>query len=276
MLFKNFNRIVVKVGSALLVDKDTGQIKSPWMHSLADDIAQLKDQGKDVIVVSSGAIAMGRGKLALPANVRELDLPSSQAAASIGQIQLAYAWAQCLEVHGMMAGQILLTKADTLNGQSTINAKATLNTLLSNRAVPVINENDTTATHEIRYGDNDTLAADVARIADADLLILLSDIDGLYTQAPHKAGAQHIAVVESITPEIEKMAEGPANLFSKGGMTTKIEAGKLAAAANCAMIIAKGEAMHPVRAIENGARHTFFKAQEKLGISRKVAAALVP
>jgi glutamate 5-kinase len=249
-------RIVIKIGSALLVDRKTG-LKSDWLEAICEDIAALRKAGADVLVVSSGAIAMGRTVLDLSSGA--LKLEESQAAAAVGQIALARAWSQSLSRQEIVAGQILLTLGDTEERRRYLNARATINQLLRIGAVPIINENDTVATSEIRYGDNDRLAARVATMTGSDLLVLLSDIDGLYTAPPHlDAQAQFLEVIPAITPEIEAMAGGAASELSRGGMRTKIDAGKIATAAGCAMIIASGKVDHPLRAIEAGARSSWF------------------
>jgi glutamate 5-kinase len=254
---RQYRRIVVKIGSALLVDRATG-LKREWLESLGEDIAALRSAGVEVLVVSSGAIALGRTILSMPKGA--LKLEESQAAAATGQIALARAYADMLERHGMRAGQILLTLADTEERRRYLNARATIETLVKLGAVPVINENDTVATSEIRYGDNDRLAARVATMVGADLLILLSDIDGLYTAPPHlDPNAQFLPVVEAITPDIEAMAGAAASELSRGGMKTKLEAGKIANAAGTAMIITSGTRMGPLRAIDQGERATLFK-----------------
>ena len=241
----DFRRIVVKVGSSLLVDRERGRLRHAWLAALAEDLADLHRRGADVLVVSSGAIALGRTVLGLPSG--PLRLEESQAAAAVGQIALARNWAEALGAHGLTAGQVLLTLADTEQRRRYLNARATLGRLLDLRAIPVINENDTVATTEIRYGDNDRLAARVATMAGADLLVLFSDIDGLYTAPPAKdPSARHIPVVERITPEIDAMAGGAASELSRGGMRTKIEAGKIAAAGGTHMLIADGRALHLV------------------------------
>src|SRR5438270_4253243 len=222
-----FRRIVVKVGSSLLVDAAAGRVNEPWLASLATDIARLHQEKRDVLVVSSGAIALGRAVLKLPKG--PLKLEDSQAAAAVGQIALARTWTEALSRHGITAGQVLVTLQDTEERRRYLNARSTIERLLEWRAVPVINENDTVATNEIRYGDNDRLAARVATMAGADLLVLLSDIDGLYTAPPaQNPDAQLIPAVERITPEIEAMAGGAASELSRGGMRTKIEAAKIA------------------------------------------------
>lgn len=249
-------RIVVKIGSALLVDRNTG-LKSEWLDSICKDIAALKARGIDTLVVSSGAIALGRTVLGLPGGA--LKLEESQAAAAVGQIALARAWSESLSRDNLIAGQILLTLGDTEERRRYLNARATINQLLKIGAVPIINENDTVATSEIRYGDNDRLAARVATMTSADLLVLLSDIDGLYTAPPHlDPEARFLDSILAITPEIEAMAGGAASELSRGGMRTKIDAGKIATSAGCAMIIAAGKDKHPLGAIDEGARSSWF------------------
>ncbi|MCC0027797.1 MAG: glutamate 5-kinase [Zhengella sp.] len=252
-----YRRITVKIGSALLVDRKTG-LKRGWLAALVADIARLKAGGADVVVVSSGAIALGRTILGL--GRRQLKLEESQAAAAAGQIALAQAWSEELARHAITAGQVLVTLGDTEERRRYLNARATIGTLLKLGAVPVVNENDTVATTEIRYGDNDRLAARVATMMSSDLLILLSDIDGLYTAPPAlDPAARHIPLVARITPEIEAMAGAAASELSRGGMRTKLDAGKIATTAGTAMIIASGEVNHPLGAIEGGARFTRFE-----------------
>jgi glutamate 5-kinase len=249
-------RIVIKIGSALLVDRKTG-LKKAWLDGISADIAGLKVKGADILVVSSGAIALGRSVLDLPSGT--LRLEESQAAAAVGQIALARAWSESLSHDGIVAGQILLTLGDTEERRRYLNARATISQLLKIGAVPIINENDTVATSEIRYGDNDRLAARVATMTGADLLILLSDIDGLYTAPPHlDPQATFLETIAEITPEIEAMAGGAASELSRGGMRTKIDAGKIATGAGCAMIIASGKTDRPLAAIEGGARSSWF------------------
>ena len=249
-------RIVVKIGSALLVDRKTG-LKKAWLDAICADIAKLKAGGVEVLVVSSGAIALGRTVLGLPSGA--LKLEESQAAAAVGQIALARDWSESLSRHDIVAGQILLTLGDTEERRRYLNARATLQQLLKIGAVPIINENDTVATTEIRYGDNDRLAARVATMAGAELLVLLSDIDGLYTAPPHlDPDARFLARIDEITPDIEAMAGGAASELSRGGMRTKIDAGKIATGAGCAMIIASGKSDHPLKAVEDGARCSWF------------------
>ena len=263
-----YRRITIKIGSALLVDGATGKLRATWLRGLAEDIAALKAEGRDVVVVSSGAISLGRRILKLDAP--SLPLEQSQAAASAGQIALSQAWAEALSAHGIIAGQILITPNITEERRYYLNARTTISTLLSMGAVPIINENDTVATAEIRYGDNDRLSARVATMIEADLLVLLSDIDGLYTAPPAKdPAATHLPHVGVITPAIEAMAGGAASHLSRGGMTTKIEAGKIATPAGTAMIIAKGTEPHPLRALTEGGVHTLFAGQQRPAAARK-------
>ena len=261
-------RIVIKIGSALLVDRTSG-LKSAWLESLCADIADLKNAGAEVLVVSSGAIAMGRTVLGLPGG--PLRLEESQAAAAVGQIALARAWSGSLSTHDIVAGQILLTLGDTEERRRYLNARATMGELMRHGAVPIINENDTVATSEIRYGDNDRLAARVATMAGADLLVLMSDIDGLYTAPPHlDPDARFLEIIDAITPEIEAMAGDAGSELSRGGMKTKIDAGKIATGAGCAMIIASGKTGHPLSAIDKGARSSWFQPSGTPQSARKV------
>jgi glutamate 5-kinase len=252
----SYKRIVVKIGSALLVDRTTG-LKRAWLESLGADIASLAKSGVEVLVVSSGAIALGRTVLKLPKGA--LKLEESQASAAVGQIALARAYDEVLGAHGITSSQVLLTLGDTEERRRYLNARATLDTLIKLKSIPIINENDTVATSEIRYGDNDRLAARVATMMGADLLILLSDIDGLYSAPPHlNPDAKHFETVEAITPEIEGMAGVAASEISRGGMKTKLDAGKIATSAGTAMIIASGARMNPLAAIDAGERSTLF------------------
>jgi glutamate 5-kinase len=274
---KNFRRIVVKVGSSLLVDAGASRVKEDWLASLADDIAGLHRDKRDVLVVSSGAIALGRAVLKLPPGPLKLD--DSQAAAAVGQIALARTWSAVLGERGITAGQVLVTLQDTEERRRYLNARSTIERLLEWRAVPVINENDTVATNEIRYGDNDRLAARVATMASADLLVLLSDIDGLYDAPPERnAQAKFIPLVERITPEIEAMAGAAGSELSRGGMQTKIEAGKIATHAGTHMVIASGRVPHPLKAIADGARSTWFLTAANPVTARKkwIAGSLEP
>jgi glutamate 5-kinase len=273
----DFRRIVVKVGSSLLVDAAAGRVNETWLASLADDIARLHGEKRDILVVSSGAIALGRAVLKLPRG--PLKLEDSQAAAAVGQIALARTWAEALGRHGISAGQILVTLGDTEERRRYLNARSTIAKLLEWRSVPVINENDTVATNEIRYGDNDRLAARVATMASADLLILLSDIDGLYDAPPQNgANAKLVPLVARITPEIEAMAGASGSELSRGGMTTKIEAGKIATTGGIHMVIASGRVEHPLRAIAGKGRCTWFLTPANPVTARKkwIAGSLEP
>jgi glutamate 5-kinase len=263
-----YRRLTIKIGSALLVDGRTGRLRASWLRSLADDIAGLRAEGRDVVIVSSGAISLGRRLLGLTGV--SLPLEQSQAAASAGQIALSQAWAEALSAHSIITGQILLTPNITEERRYYLNARTTISTLIGLGAVPIINENDSVATAEIRYGDNDRLSARVATMIEADGLVLLSDIDGLYTAPPAKhPQAEHLPLVAAITPAIEAMAGGAASHLSRGGMTTKIEAGKIATLAGTAMIIARGTDPHPLRALREGARHTLFQGATNHAAARK-------
>ena len=261
-------RVVVKVGSSLLVDSDKGRLNRAWLESLAADVAASRRRGQEVILVSSGAIALGRRHLGL--GTGKLKLEESQAAAAVGQIRLAHAYKELLDLHEITVAQILLTLGDTEQRRRYLNARGTLNTLLSLGAVPVINENDTVATAEIRYGDNDRLAARVAQMVGADCLVLLSDVDGLYTANPHvDPDAQFIARVLEITPAIEAMAGGSASDMGSGGMQTKIAAAKIAVAAGCHLCISLGSVEHPLQRIADGARCTWFMPSSTPVATRK-------
>jgi len=273
---EKYRRIVIKIGSALLVDRKTG-LRKQWLNAMCADIAALRAKGVEVLVVSSGAIALGRSVLDLAPGA--LKLEESQAAAAVGQIALARAWSESLSADEIVAGQILLTLGDTEERRRYLNARATISQLLKMRAVPIINENDTVATTEIRYGDNDRLAARVATMTGADLLVLLSDIDGLYTAPPHlDPDARFLETIAEITPAIEAMAGGAASELSRGGMRTKIDAGKIATGAGCAMIIASGKVDHPLSAIGEGARSSWFAPSGSPVTARKtwIAGQLLP
>ncbi len=273
----DFRRIVVKVGSSLLVDARAGWLREAWLASLSDDIAALHRDGRDVLVVSSGAIALGRAVLKLAGG--PLKLEDSQAAAAVGQIALARTWTQALSRHDITAGQILVTLGDTEERRRYLNARSTIATLVQWRAVPVINENDTVATTEIRYGDNDRLAARVATMVSADLLVLLSDVDGLYDAPPDAVvSARHVPYVARVTPEIEAMAGAAGSELSRGGMQTKLEAARIATGAGTHMVIASGRVEHPLRAIAEGARCTWFLTTANPVTARKkwIGGALEP
>src|SRR5262252_2389470 len=273
----DFRRIVVKIGSSLLVDAKGGRLNEKWLASLAADIAALHAGKRDILVVSSGAIALGRAVLKLPTG--ELALEDSQGAAAVGQIALARTWTEALSRHDITAGQVLVTLGDTEERRRYLNARSTIDRLLQWRAVPVINENDTVATNEIRYGDNDRLAARVATMMSADLLVLLSDVDGLYDAPPgSSATARHVPRVDRITPEIEAMAGAAGSGLSRGGMLTKIEAGKIATTAGTHMVIASGRIEHPLKAVADGAPCTWFLTPANPVTSRKkwIAGSLEP
>jgi glutamate 5-kinase len=271
-------RIVIKIGSALLVDSPSGTLRRKWLEALAGDIAELRARGQEIIIVSSGAIALGRRQLGL--NLSRQKLEESQAAASVGQIRLAHAYQEILGEHDITVAQILLTLSDTEERRRYLNARSTIGTLLSLGAIPVINENDTVATAEIRYGDNDRLAARVAQMVSADCLILLSDVDGLYTANPESdPAAEFIPVVRAITPEISDMAGAPkATGFGKGGMVTKLAAARIAVAAGCAMAIVNGKDMHPLKRFQETGRGTWFLPDATPVTARKqwIAGTLVP
>ena len=273
----DFRRIVVKVGSSLLVDAGAGRLKEVWLASLAADIAKLHKEKRDLIVVSSGAIALGRSVLKLPKG--PLKLEDSQAAAAVGQIALARTWTEALGKHDIAAGQVLVTLGDTEERRRYLNARSTIGKLLEWRCVPVINENDTVATNEIRYGDNDRLAARVATMTSADLLVLLSDIDGLYDAPPaSNAKAKHIPLVPRITAEIEAMAGEAASDHARGGMRTKIQAGKIATSGGTHMVIASGHVDNPLSAIAGGGQATWFLTPANPVTARKkwIAGSLEP
>jgi glutamate 5-kinase len=261
-------RIVVKIGSALLVDGDTGTLRAGWLESLAADVAEERAGGKQMVLVSSGSIALGRRVLGLPEGT--LSLERSQAAAAVGQIQLARAYESVLGPHGITTAQVLVTLEDSQNRRRYLNSRRTLDTLLGLGVVPIVNENDTVATDEIRYGDNDRLAALVAGMAGADILVLLSDVDGLYSADPRSdPAAQRIEVVKRITQAIEAMAGGAGTAHSSGGMRTKIMAARAATGAGCAMAITRGAVDRPIRALAGGAPCTWFEAEGDPQVARK-------
>jgi len=275
--WKDAGRVVIKIGSSLLAEAETGALKRAWLASLAADIAALKVQGREVIVVSSGAIALGRRVLGLTPGA--LRLEEGQAAAAVGQIDLAHAYEEAFKTHGIIAAQVLLTLGDTEERRRYLNARNTMETLLRLGAVPVVNENDTVATTEIRYGDNDRLAARVATMMSADCLVLLSNVAGLYT-APPKAGstAEPIAEVREITPAIEAMAGAATDELARGGMVTKIEAAKIAVAAGTDLVIASGRVENPLRRLADGGPCTWFIASSDPLAARKrwISGALEP
>jgi glutamate 5-kinase len=276
-------RIVVKVGSALLVDPHTGAVNAGWLACMADDIARVRRRGAQVLVVSSGAVALGRGRLGLTR--RALALPEKQAAAAAGQSVLMRAWEEALAPHGVAAAQVLLTRDDTEVRRRWLNARATVETLLRLGALPVVNENDTTATEEIRYGDNDRLAARTAQMIGADALVLLSDVDGLYTADPRRdPQARHVAALDALTAEVEAMAGGAtAGGVGTGGMATKLAAARIAQGAGCLTVIARGRPAvewgeRPVEAVERGAPATLVRASTTPAAAYKqwIAGSLAP
>ncbi|MGB0748558.1 MAG: glutamate 5-kinase [Magnetospiraceae bacterium] len=262
-------RIVVKVGSALLVDEARGTVHRQWLETLAQDVAALRASGKEVVLVSSGAIAVGRRHLALPKT--GLTLPQKQAAAATGMVRLVHAYQEILGPYDLAVGQVLLTLDDTENRRRYINARDTLQTLLEGGAVPLINENDTVATDEIRVGDNDRLAARVAAMISADTLVLLSDIDGLYTADPKQdPAAAFIPVVRELTPEIEAMAGAAGSAHGSGGMVTKLAAARICMAAGCRMVIARGGVENPLAAIDSERPRTWFLPSATPNTARKL------
>jgi glutamate 5-kinase len=270
-------RIVVKIGSSLLVDAGSGTLRQQWLEALADDIARLRKEGREVLVVSSGAIALGRNALELPKGA--LKLEDSQAAAAVGQIDLAHAYEEAFRARGLVAAQVLLTLGDTEERRRYLNARGTMTTLLKLGAVPVVNENDTVATSEIRYGDNDRLAARVASMMSADCLVLLSDVDGFYTAPPgSRHEARRLEEVREITPEIEAMAGDVGSELSRGGMVTKVEAAKIAVGAGTHMVIASGKVLHPLQALAEKGAGTWFLSRQDPVTSRKrwIAGTLEP
>ena len=276
-IFDDAKIIVIKVGSSLLVDEDQNAINTAWLSGIATDIARLKTAGKDIVVVSSGAIALGRRLLKI--NHNKLKLQEKQAAAATGQVLLAHAWMDALGAHQVQTAQILLSPDDTETRRKHLNARTTMMALLQLNAVPVVNENDTVATAEIRFGDNDRLAARVAAMIGADVLVLLSDVDGLYTANPNgDNSATHIREIAQITPDIMAMA-GPANAaYASGGMVTKLEAARIATSAGCQMIICNGQSPAPLSRLEAGAKCTIFVATLSPHTARKqwIAGALTP
>ena len=266
-IYEQSKLIVIKVGSSLLVEDKLGAVKKEWFASFIDDVIDLRKKGKSIIIVSSGAINLGRKILNLKEN--ELTLEQEQAAASVGQIELSKEYQEQFKIKGLICSQVLITLDDFTNRRRYLNCKSTFKTLLKFGVIPIVNENDTVATDEIRYGDNDRLAAQVASICECDLLILLSDIDGLYTEPPKKSmNAVHIPFISEITDEIEIMAEGPENDFSHGGMKTKIEAAKVTTSVGCNLIIADGQKRNPIRNISKS-KSTWFLASQSVKAARK-------
>jgi len=264
---RSAKRLVVKIGSALLVDRVSG-LRVDWLHALALDVVAAKARGADVVIVSSGSIALGRKVLGLPDG--PLPLEQSQAAAAVGQIRLARAYEGALAPHGIVTAQVLVTLEDTTDRRRYLNSRATMQTLLGLGVVPIVNENDTVATDEIRFGDNDRLAAQIAVTVGADQLILLSDVDGFYSANPKEdARAVRFDLVEAITPAIEAMAGDPMSGMSKGGMKTKLMAAKTAVAGGCAMAIMEGSVLRPLQALAEGAHRTWFVAQADPQVARK-------
>ena len=259
-LVASARRLVIKVGSSILIDAETGAADEAWLNAFASDVARVRARGQQIVVVSSGAVALGRGRLGL--GRRRLSLPEKQAAAAAGQSLLMRAWETAFEPYGLMCAQVLLTRDDTEVRRRWLNARATMDTLLALGAIPVVNENDTVATEEIRYGDNDRLAARVAQMCGADLLVLLSDVDGLYTADPRRdPAARRLEVVEAVTPEIEAMAGG-SNAeagVGTGGMATKLTAARIAQGAGCATLITLGRRPAPLQAVEDGALATLIE-----------------
>ena len=261
-------RLVLKIGSSLLVDETTGRVKNTWLNALADDILAARERGQQIVVVTSGAGAIGRRVLGLPAG--KLLLPQKQAAAAVGQIRLAHYYQEVLAERGLKVAQILLTLDDSEDRKRYLNARNTLNTLLDLGVIPVINENDTVATSEIKVGDNDRLGARVAQMVSADALVIFSDIDGLYTANPRKdPAAKLIPVVEKMTPEIEAMADGAGSSVGTGGMATKLMAARLCMEAGCDMAIALGSELHPLTRMEKTGKGTWFLADKSPVSARK-------
>jgi glutamate 5-kinase len=267
LVLSNYRRLVVKVGSSLLVD-DAGQLNRVWLDSLADDVAELAKAGHEVLIVSSGAIAIGSSVLGI--NTQRARLEDLQAAAAAGQVQLVHAYQECLGRHEITAAQVLLTPDDTENRRRFLNARRTLEKLLERSVIPIINENDTVATEEIRYGDNDRLAARIAQLVMADALILLSDVDGFYTSDPGSSkDAEHIPLVTSINTDTLAMAGETRSDVGTGGMATKVQAASIAMHAGCSTVIASGAIKHPLRALNDGARCTIFRAPATPAAARK-------
>ena len=266
--FSDYKRIIIKVGSSLLINKKTRTIREDWLLALSEDIANLRKIKKEILIVSSGAIALGRDTLV--SKQKTLNLEENQAAASIGQIELAYSWKDALRKQNIKCAQVLLSPDDTETRRRHLNARATLATLIKSQVVPVINENDTVTTSEIKFGDNDRLAARVAQMSSSDLLILLSDIDGLYDQNPHHSNkAKHIPIVDEVNDDIINMAGSSHYEYASGGMITKVEAAKISSLSGCALIICNGEGKNPILELSKGVKYTLFKPNETPLTARK-------
>ena len=266
--FSDYKRIIIKVGSSLLINKKTRTIREDWLLALSEDIANLRKIEKEILIVSSGAIALGRDTLV--SKQKTLNLEENQAAASIGQIELAYSWKDALRKQNIKCAQVLLSPDDTETRRRHLNARATLATLIKSQVVPVINENDTVTTSEIKFGDNDRLAARVAQMSSSDLLILLSDIDGLYDQNPHYSNkAKHIPFVDEVNDDIINMAGSSHYEYASGGMITKVEAAKISSLSGCALIICNGEGKNPILELSKGVKYTLFKPNETPLTARK-------
>lgn len=266
-VLSEYRRLVIKVGSSLLIDSDD-KVHRGWLEGLAENIATLKNNGQEVLIVSSGAIAIGSTVLGI--NKRRARLEDLQAAAAAGQVQLVTAWQEALALHGIVAAQVLLTPEDTENRRRFLNARGTLEKLLDHSVVPIINENDTVATEEIRYGDNDRLAARVAQLVMADALILLSDVDGLYTADPGSGdAAEHIPEVRKITEDIQAMAGETRSDIGSGGMSTKVQAARIATHAGCSTVIASGVIERPLESLASGGTCTIFRAEGTPASARK-------
>ena len=266
-MINKFKKIVIKIGSTSIIDQNNGKIKIKWLKSVCKDIASLVIENKKIIIVSSGAIALGKKNIKNKKNIRKLE--DKQAAAAIGQIELAHCWQQELKKNKINTAQLLLTLDDSEIRRRYLNVRKTIASLLKNKIVPIINENDTVATEEIRFGDNDRLAARVAQMIDADLLIMLSDVDGLYTESPRKnIKAKKIKNVKQIDSTIEKMADATHSIFGSGGMATKIWAAKICMNSGCSTVITNGQKYYPISNI-NEANSTWFHASDSPRSSRK-------
>lgn len=277
---QNASTLVLKIGSSLLLrqtDGDSQGLNVGWLAAMASDIAQARAKGQKIILVTSGALALGCAKLGVQR--QDLNLAQSQAASATGQIELVRGWQSALDAQALQSAQVLLTAEDTEQRRRYLNARQTLTALLGMGVIPVINENDTLATQELRYGDNDRLAARVAAMVSADCLVLFSDIDGLYTANPQETeGGEFLDVVEEITPEISAMAGGSGSQHGSGGMVTKLQAGEIAQSAGCHMVLASGRALSPLTALAQGARSTLFRAHANPLTARKnwIASTLHP